>query len=392
VLGGSVDDEARRVFGELAGATTPPTAGDLSLLADLAAALVDEPPPQEVPARENRATIDSARMAAGRPLALCNTVTDVLRVAVRASGGDVALAQRSRIRSFARRERRVLLAALDAVVAVQPSSLTDVAPRRERWKRLGERLHPHEHAHHWPHAARVFAVARGEEVARSTIARAESASACGDAVGAADALVPTPGVLLRWADRLLRTARPEDQERVADRIGGALPAASGRLLCSLRSHLEKRTGPTPSDSSSPAPGARTSSRRPATHFRSMPPSVSPTSSTTRSCGAPRARDPRRRPGHPARGAADQREGDGGRARGAPARHDVAAPGARRRAALLRPLAAGGVPDQLRPVAAPARRRVPRGRAGVLDEPAGSWSGALRRRHPRPPTARRSSST
>lgn len=244
-LGGSLDDEARRAYGELAGATTPPTAGDLALLADLAAALVDEALPEDVPVRENRATIDSARLAAGRPLALCSTVTDVLRVAVRASGGDVVLARRSRIRSFARRERRVLLAALDAVVAARPSSLADVSPRRERWKRLGERLHPHEHAHHWPQAARVFAVARGEEVARSTIARAESASASGDAVGAADALVPTPGVLLRWADRLLRTAGSEDQERVADRIGDALPAASGRLLYALRSHLENADRPNP---------------------------------------------------------------------------------------------------------------------------------------------------
>lgn len=244
-LGGTVEDEARRVYAELAGATTPPTAGDIELLADLAAAFVADTVPEDVPVRENRATIDSARLAAGLPLALCDTVTDVLRVAVRASGGDVALARRSRLRSFARRERRCLLAALDRVVAAQPSALADVTRRRERWKRLGERLHPHEYAERWPHAATVFTVARGEAAARSSTARAEMAAARGNVVGAADALAPTPGVLLRWADRLLRTARDEDREQIAERIATALPAASGRVLCSLRSHLENADRPNP---------------------------------------------------------------------------------------------------------------------------------------------------
>lgn len=244
VLGGPLEEEARRAYLELAGATTPPTRGDLALLADLAAAFVGEEPPTEVPAVENRATIDSARMAAGRPLVLCGTVTDVLRVAVRASAGDVALAEPARIRSFARRERRALLAALDDLVGKQPSALSDVTRRRELWKRLGERLHPHEHTH-WPYARRVFAVARGEEVVRSATARADLAARRGDAVAATEALGVTPGVLIRWADRLVRTARPEQQEQVVDGIARALPSVSGRVLCSLRGHLENADRPNP---------------------------------------------------------------------------------------------------------------------------------------------------
>jgi hypothetical protein len=68
---------------------------------------------------------------------------------------------RLRLRSFSRHERRILLAALDAVVAGNRARLGDVAQYAERWKRLGERLHPHEYPQ-WPGALEVFAVARGQ--------------------------------------------------------------------------------------------------------------------------------------------------------------------------------------------------------------------------------------
>ncbi|MFD2349516.1 hypothetical protein ACFSTC_09245 [Nonomuraea ferruginea] len=70
-------------------------------------------------------------------------MTDVLRLACALSGGDVTLATPTRFRSFRRAERRALLRALDAVAT--PAKLGDVPRHRERWKRLGERLHPHEY-------------------------------------------------------------------------------------------------------------------------------------------------------------------------------------------------------------------------------------------------------
>jgi hypothetical protein len=75
----------------------------------------------------------------------------MLRLACQVSGGDVSLATTTRSRAFRRRKRRVLLAALNEVVGANPGKLGYIPRYAKRWKRLGERLHPHGYVE-WPHA------------------------------------------------------------------------------------------------------------------------------------------------------------------------------------------------------------------------------------------------
>jgi hypothetical protein len=157
-LGGSLVEEAAAVYFDLASSPTPLNEDDLELLRLLAVWSVESAQPESIPVRENKAVINHVRFEHGKPV-LVDTVTDVLRLAASLSGGDVTLEQRTRFRSLARRDRRTLLGALDAVAA-NPAKLADVWQRREMWKRLGERLHAHEFAERNPHAAAVFAVAR----------------------------------------------------------------------------------------------------------------------------------------------------------------------------------------------------------------------------------------
>lgn len=240
-LGGTLEAETRDLYLALAGSGTPLGEADLALLA-LLAATCDEVP-EQVPVRENRAVVNAARLAAGRPLVAVDTVVDVLRVACQASGGDVTLAQPTRFRSFARRERRVLLAALDHVVARNDGKLADVSRHAGPFKRLGERLHPHEYPA-FPHARDVFAVARGERVVRSLAGRAELAFAAGDVRGAAAILAGAPGMLLRSLDRLLRQAgTAAELDAVLGALARVLGAVSGRVLCSVREHLANRAAP-----------------------------------------------------------------------------------------------------------------------------------------------------
>lgn len=159
-LGDTTEVEAERLYLALAGSTTPHGEADLAVLSELALLCADGAQPDQVPVRENRAVINGVRLVLGRPLIAVDTTTDVLRLACQVSGGDVSLAQPTRLRSFRRPERRVLLAALDEVVQANPAKLADVVAYAERWKRLAERLHPHEYAV-WPYAQQVFAVARG---------------------------------------------------------------------------------------------------------------------------------------------------------------------------------------------------------------------------------------
>src|SRR6185436_20400226 len=108
-------------------------------------------------------------------------------------------------RSLPRPLRKGLMTALESVVGAVPAKVGDVLRHRERWKRLGERLHPHEYPD-LPHAQDVFAVARGDRRVRSLAGRVELALAARDLPAAVRALSVSPGLLFRSVDRLLRAA------------------------------------------------------------------------------------------------------------------------------------------------------------------------------------------
>ena len=241
-LGDAADVEAASLYLALAGSSTPHGEADLAILSELAVACVDGAQPAEIPVRENRAVLNGIRLVLGRPLVAVDTTTDVLRLACQVSGGDASLATPTRFRAFRRRERRILLAALDGVVGASPDKLGDVVRYAERWKRLGERLHPHEYAQ-WPHAREVFAVARGERRVRNLAGRAEAAIRAGAIGPAASVLSAAPGLLLRSADRLLRLAAAPERAVVVEAVTGALGSASGRVLFSLREHVGNRLAP-----------------------------------------------------------------------------------------------------------------------------------------------------
>jgi len=242
-LGDTLAAETHQLYLALAGATTPLGEADLALLAELAELCRDQTQPPQIPVRENRAVINAVRLGAGLPLVAVDTVVDVLRLACQLSGGDPTLVEPTRLRSFPRRERRALLAALDQVVAGNRSKLGDVTAHAGPFKRLGERLHPHEYPA-YPHAQDVFAVARGEQTARSLAARAELAFTADDIPGAAAILAGAPGLLLRSLDRLLRHADTNTaRQAVLSALGSALGSVSGRVLCSVREHLANRATP-----------------------------------------------------------------------------------------------------------------------------------------------------
>ncbi len=238
-LGGTLIEEQERLYLDLAGSTTPLGEADLALLARLAEICRAGTQPRAIPVRENRAVVNTVRMAAGLPLVAVDTVVDVLRLVCHASGGDVTLATPTRFRSFTRRERRVLLGALDRVVAGNRGKLGDVARHAGAWKRLAVGLHPYEHRQ-FPRAREVFDVARGDVTVRSLPARAELAIRDGRPGAAAEILTGAPGMLVRSLDRLLRQASDAETDVVVGALESVLGRVSGRVLCSLREHLANR--------------------------------------------------------------------------------------------------------------------------------------------------------
>ncbi|WP_217547322.1 TerD family protein [Streptomyces sp. GbtcB6] len=238
-LGRDLDDELTDLYLALAGSTTPLGEDDLRDLKALAGRCALGPQPEAIPVRENRAVVNEARLGVGADL-LLDTVTDVLRLACALSGGDVTLQEPTRFRALSRPLRRGLLAGLDAVVAANPAKLADVHAHREPFKRLGERLHPHEYPR-WPHAADVFAVARGEKEARSFDSRIEQLLDAFDVLGAVKLLKSAPGKLFRALDLLLRIAADqEERDAVVAAAVQVAPDVSGRVVLSVREHLHNR--------------------------------------------------------------------------------------------------------------------------------------------------------
>ncbi len=237
-LGLGLAEEEHALFLALAGSPIPLAEHDLRALAELALSCVDSAQPEVVPIRENRAVINRVRVETGATPHV-DTVTDVLRLACALSDGDVTLERPTRFRSFRRPVRAALLRALDAVAA---TGLGDVRRRREAWKRLGERLHPHEYPH-LPHAQDVFSVARGRKSAQSLAGLVEIAFRDGEVGRAVELLATAPGMLVRNLDRVLRSTPPGEVDPIVATVAGVLGRVSGRVLLSLRDHLANRLVP-----------------------------------------------------------------------------------------------------------------------------------------------------
>jgi stress response protein SCP2 len=238
-LGHSLAEESHALYLSLATTPVPLQEDDLALLRALAEIHISDSHPEAVDVRENRAMINAARVANGLA-PWVDTPVDVLRLACALSEGDVTLSEPTRLRSLRRAERRALIAALNEVVGENPAKLADVARYGERFKRLGERLHPHEHPL-CPAAQDVFTVARGERTVRSLAGRVEIALADGDPDAAVAALERAPGMLMRSVDRLARAGA--DVDGLANAVRVAAPATSTRVLLSLREHLLNRGEP-----------------------------------------------------------------------------------------------------------------------------------------------------
>ncbi|MET3464635.1 TerD family protein [Variovorax atrisoli] len=162
------------------------------------------------------------------------TATDVLRLAVALSGGDVSLAASTRFVSFSRHQRRMLLALLEDCGGL----VEDMHRRIEPFKRLGERLHPGEQAKRYPKTAAAFDVVRNGLPVASFNSRVEQALAAGDIRGAALVLEDRPGEYARRLDALLR--KSEEPQVLLQRFAELAPRVSTTVLLQVLAHFQAR--------------------------------------------------------------------------------------------------------------------------------------------------------
>ena len=240
-LGKSLAEEAGELYQSLAGSTIPLNDADKGVLKFLADACVSAAQPEMIPVRENRSIINTVRIGKKQSL-LVDTTTDVLRVLCVLSGGDEALAEKTKFTSFPRSVRRVIMQALEQLIKKHPAKLLDVLRYTEEWKRLASRLHPFADFKELTHAHKVFKVASGELELQTLEARVEQAFRSHDVEKVLGALQATPGIFFRKLDRIFRQFTTiSDATKVFDAISDVIPSVSTRVVLSVCEHFQNRT-------------------------------------------------------------------------------------------------------------------------------------------------------
>lgn len=204
---------------------------------------LDEILPDEIPFKENVGFVVSVLLkyelaSVKRVGRYFRTATDVLRLAVALSDGDVSLAQATRFRKFKRAERRLLLGLLE-----QCDSITeDMLRYKQRWIRLGEILHPAEYKNQFAKAREAFDIIRNNKPFATFNRNVELAYKYGDLWTMIDLLMRRPGEMARRLDQLLRRSGEQTEyvtlafEEVADQV--ATP-----VLLQVKAHFAHRNEP-----------------------------------------------------------------------------------------------------------------------------------------------------
>ena len=115
--------------------------------------------PPEIPLKENLAYYIACLLASNIDVETqinkhVKTATDVLRIAVVVSEGDISLAENTRFKNISKRIRRLLLQTLENIGDITE----DMLRYKNRWKRLGEKLHPFEYKKQFPKCFEAFDV------------------------------------------------------------------------------------------------------------------------------------------------------------------------------------------------------------------------------------------
>lgn len=196
--------------------------------------------PEEIPLKENVAYVGSLILkyvpeATDYLFNYIKTATDVLRLAVAMSDGDVSLAEDTKFISFKRSQRRLLMNLLDYASNIEE----DMLRYKFQWIRLGERLHPAEFKNKYLKAQEAFRKIRRNEYIGTFGKTFKSLEEHGEWEKLIDFTKERPGELARRLDHLIRISEDGGEKalraftEVADQV--AVP-----VLLQVMKHFEKR--------------------------------------------------------------------------------------------------------------------------------------------------------
>lgn len=213
--------------------------------------------PDQIPFKENLCTL--ASMGLNVPV---KTVTDVLRIAVGMSGGDISLPkvpaaevrtnrwsnaksynvarEAFKFKNFTRAERRLVLTLLEKTNC----DASEAVLKDQRWVRLGERLHPGEYKHKkdFPKSAQMFNAIRNQkkEKVQSWYGKVNTAFKKSFEEGI-KVLSQRPGEFMRRLDWLVRSNGKERVTAILATLEAIVPKVSNKVLYESYTHFEGRS-------------------------------------------------------------------------------------------------------------------------------------------------------
>lgn len=162
-----------------------------------------------------------------------HTATDVLRLACAVSNGDISLAKPCMFRKINRKERRIFLNLLNQCNGIEE----DMKRYKERWIRLGERLHPGEYKG-YKKARRAFEKLRNHKTILTFSGQIEKYLREKELEKIISLCQSRPGEFARRLDELLRNFDEKEQ------IIKAFKEVSGQIatpvLLQVRAHFAAR--------------------------------------------------------------------------------------------------------------------------------------------------------
>ena len=256
------------IFTTLAKSGTSLTPNDLSVIEWFVKNYPTLEFPEIIPFKENLCTIIGVLVKENRELSTVKlpklTTTDVLRVVVYLSGGDISLPalppqkvktmsrgyrrmtsswgknperESFKFKKFSRRERKFILNLLEH----SNLDTRDMKLKDGRWIRLGEILHPGEFDKLFPRTFRAFQQIRNEKVV-SWYGQVDKAFRISFEDGLTK-LSERPGEFLRRLDWLVRDAFSEEVRLILDILSKIGINSSNKVLFEVYDHFEHRADP-----------------------------------------------------------------------------------------------------------------------------------------------------
>jgi len=196
--------------------------------------------PESIPQKENIASfagmlIKYTKVGGGLIPVFCKTATDLLRVAVAMSEGDVSLATKTKFRNFSRVERTLLLAVLEQL----KNPVEDMLRWKGRWVRFGEKLHVGEYKAKYPKSFEAFNALRNNVKVETFNGVVEKALIDKDVAKLVEKLSDRPGDFARRLDHVLRLGSA--QSAIVASFDAVAEKVSTPVLLQVMTHFKHRT-------------------------------------------------------------------------------------------------------------------------------------------------------